>query len=1130
MSKSLNFNFKPNHYLLLIICWLILSSNSLQAQGWIQTYPELIINGDESSFLGLSDIQQTSDGGYISVGTQKELLDNDVVVMLKTDANGNTQWTTLHNQGAHCEIHAIKQTSDGYIYAGAKGSLPFVVKTDNTGTIEWEDLIDNSGVLFGTNGIFYDIGVTEEEYLVCGKTYTGDIAPPAHNEFVIKYNAQGNQIWSTSTSLSGSMNTNTFNEMIALPNGDFIGVGSSTVFDFSATFDNTSAIVARISTDGEEVWTSVLSAEEPSSNLNGKAITLLSDGNIAIVGNYSTNLTIQDSYPRILKLNSADGTIIWDTTYEIPAVATSITPGIDGTIVVATNTNIPGPTIEPFDRPIKLLYLSAYGVLEQTTSYQEGIYDANVNKIITTNDGHLALAGNISFHNFEDNPLNEFYPFPLIMKLESASSPYNNQLSGTIYQDGNGNCVQDASDEGIAGVLVKINPEQRYTLTDADGNYYFGVNDGEVYTIKAYLPENNFWLNTCSYGNEQVIDIDTDDYENVDFGRVIDTYCPLMEVNLGVPFLRRCMDNVYKVYYCNNGTEDAIGAYVEVAFDEVLGVSTSSIPGTLLGDNVYRYDVGDIATGDCGNFSITVIPDCDINLEATACAEAHIYPDETCREPDPNWDESSIEVAAVCEGDSIQFTIRNIGLGDMIGPSGYRIYEDDLLFVNTQFQLLSGGELDFKYPTNGTTVRLEADQCPGHPGFSLPRVSVELCGELPFSLGFITTAEDDDQNLFEDIECEQIIGSFDPNDKQATPTGIAEGNYISDSTLLEYKIRFQNTGNDTAFTVVVVDTISPALDVTTIHPGVSSHDYEFEYLGEQVVRWTFNNILLVDSNANEPESHGFLKFNIQQKANNPIGTIIENNAAIYFDYNPPIITNTVFHTVGIPEFGHPSVLVKAKVFLQEAYAGASLMRTDLRDADLLPLLQPYSRPPWNYHGPERFLRLDLMPADVVDWVLLEVRDANNVDLVLETKAALLLNNGDIVSAVSPSTTGVPFFNITAGESYHLVIRHRNHIDLLGTYSIAFPNSSTYNFSSPIIVEGGIAQLHNLGDGNYSMIAGDFTGDGVMTVTDFNLFLYESSTINAYSPADCNLDGHVTVNDFNYYKANVSKIGVSAIRY
>jgi hypothetical protein len=66
----------------------------------------------------------------------------------------------------------------------------------------------------------------------------------------------------------------------------------------------------------------------------------------------------------------------------------------------------------------------------------------------------------------------------------------------------------------------------------------------------------------------------------------------------------------------------------------------------------------------------------------------------------------------------------------------------------------------------------------------------------------------------------------------------------------------------------------------------------------QVIDFIFNNIQLPDSNVNEPASNGFVKFKIHQRANNPLGTVIENSAGIYFDFNEAIITNTTHHVLG----------------------------------------------------------------------------------------------------------------------------------------------------------------------------------------------------------------------------------------
>ncbi len=146
-------------------------------------------------------------------------------------------------------------------------------------------------------------------------------------------------------------------------------------------------------------------------------------------------------------------------------------------------------------------------------------------------------------------------------------------------------------------------------------------------------------------------------------------------------------------------------------------------------------------------------------------------------------------------------------------------------------------------------------------------------------------------------ECIINVGSYDPNDKTAFPTGMGDEHIIENETEIKYQIRFQNTGTDTAFGIVIVDTLSAQLDPFSFRAGAYSHDYRLEW-SEGALKFIFNPIVLPDSIVNEPASHGFVNFFIRPKADLPIGTIIENSAAIYFDSNEPVITNTWFHTVG----------------------------------------------------------------------------------------------------------------------------------------------------------------------------------------------------------------------------------------
>jgi uncharacterized repeat protein (TIGR01451 family) len=137
-----------------------------------------------------------------------------------------------------------------------------------------------------------------------------------------------------------------------------------------------------------------------------------------------------------------------------------------------------------------------------------------------------------------------------------------------------------------------------------------------------------------------------------------------------------------------------------------------------------------------------------------------------------------------------------------------------------------------------------------------------------------------------------VTGAYDPNDKLATTTAGVPGTYlIGSDDEIAYTIRFQNTGTDTAFFVVITDTLPATLDPATFRAGPASHTHSLTMQGNGVLRWTFPNILLPDSNVNEPRSHGWVRFYIKPHLPVLPGTDIENIANIYFDYNPPVITD-----------------------------------------------------------------------------------------------------------------------------------------------------------------------------------------------------------------------------------------------
>lgn len=175
-------------------------------------------------------------------------------------------------------------------------------------------------------------------------------------------------------------------------------------------------------------------------------------------------------------------------------------------------------------------------------------------------------------------------------------------------------------------------------------------------------------------------------------------------------------------------------------------------------------------------------------------------------------------------------------------------------------------------------------------------------------------------------QCASIItGSYDPNDKQVSPRGMGEdGSIYPLDSLLHYTIRFQNTGTDTAFTVIIRDTLDQEVfDLNSIRPIRSSHPVSIDIEQENILVFSFFDILLPDSTTSLLESAGYVEFDIKLKPDLPAGTPIENSAAIYFDFNEPIITNTTLNTI-TPTQNLPKASINFEVFPNPSQANANL--------------------------------------------------------------------------------------------------------------------------------------------------------------------------------------------------------------
>ena len=164
-------------------------------------------------------------------------------------------------------------------------------------------------------------------------------------------------------------------------------------------------------------------------------------------------------------------------------------------------------------------------------------------------------------------------------------------------------------------------------------------------------------------------------------------------------------------------------------------------------------------------------------------------------------------------------------------------------------------------------------------------------------LDFKTTLYNNGGDEMDEYEqSEQLRCSYDPNDKREYPNREGEENLTLMDEDLEYTIRFQNNGNDTAFLVKIIDPIDPNIDPTSIRVINSSHAVETCIENGNLI-FIFENINLVDSMTNYDGSQGFVSFRCNPKEDRLENTIVHNTADIIFDTNVPIVTNTTINTL-----------------------------------------------------------------------------------------------------------------------------------------------------------------------------------------------------------------------------------------
>jgi hypothetical protein len=908
----------------------------------------------------LNSVCQTPDGGILLGGLSSSAISGDKTTnskggsdywIIKTDKNGNKLWEKGFGGTGDDKLRTIVIMPNGnFLLAGSSNSTTSGDKSANTkgGYDYWLVLIDQNGnkiwdkTLGGSaQDILHSaILLNNGTFLLGGDSNSNQSSDKTQNSkggndfWLVNIDENGNKIWDKT--LGGSDDDN-LRGISAVPSNGYMLVGSSlSTSSGDKTESNkggTDYWIVRVDQNGNKIWDKTYGGNN---NDGAYSVLVTSDEEFLITGDsYSSQSGDKTTTSKggrdywIIKTDK-NGNKLWEKGFGTDAddnLRTSLKTSDGGFLLVGYSN---GSLSE--DKTVDGKGGYDYWVLKVNSSglklWNQAFGGPNDDYIIAAspmNDDYILGGYSLSGQsNDKSQPNKGGLDYWII-----SAMPPRNTITGNIFRDDNGNCIINTGEIGLSGITVVAEPGNYYAFTDSIGRYTINLPDTGTYSVRQLIGQDKGRIveQTCPANQSaQQVRLVTrgDTAKNINFGNRA-TLCSLLSVSVQSDRRRRCFQNNTVVNYRNDGFAAAAGTKVHLKLPSSVRLLTADKPYTLGKDSVYVFDIGTLAPGKGGSIQIIDSVICVNAVRGlTACTQVWMTPVNNCTVPKNTWDESDIALKGKCiENGRVRFVLANTGK-DMTDSSSFRIYLNAQLSLQKNFKLVAGDSLILRIPANGKTVRLEADQRPDHPRKTQSNITLEGCRATVnevISTGFVNQFPQDDREPEIASDCQMIRDSYDPNDKLVFPTGLTSEHYTPTKAELAYTIRFQNTGTDVAYTVVLVDTLSENLDPATLKLGAASHAYSFSVSGKgrPVLKWTFNKINLPDSSTNQAGSNGFVTFTIKAKTSIGPKTGIANFADIFFDYNDPVRTNTTYNVMyDIPPVVNQATALEAgKVLLNK---------------------------------------------------------------------------------------------------------------------------------------------------------------------------------------------------------------------
>jgi fimbrial isopeptide formation D2 family protein len=719
-------------------------------------------------------------------------------------------------------------------------------------------------------------------------------------QVIIKADTAGKVIWGTR---GGAYSNSAYTSVVATSGGEFVTTGFQSIYNYTASLYENKISVVKFSANGAGVWGKEFGGLRTSM---AQGITKTNDGGYAIAGYTNCNdTTVTDNHGTntydfwILKLN-ATGTLQWkrcfggsgdDKAYDIKQT----TDG--GYIVVGKNNSTNGNVTQSRgSEDAWIIKLDNVGNLV----WQKSLGGSNLDvfkSVIQTPDGGYIAVGN-TFSNDLDVSGNHGNWDVWVVKLDATGNVVWKKCMGGSNMETGANII---SSEDHAYLITGHTESNNGDVTGANGfadAWLIKIDDaGNIIWNK---PAGSSTLDEYGFGAAAVS-------ENQVY--LTSTGTSLSGGDPSDGFLSKLGNTSTikgTVYLDNNrnGVKDATEPFTNNVV--VQTVKSGYVRSTIPSNGSFRMDVDTgqyLTSATFYNPYYTVVPSVITSNFTSYFATDSI---SFAMQPMAGKRDVSVNLAAITParpGFNAQYKLfyKNDGTDTIATGTVQFVKSNKLTVLSTSpaYSSINGDTLRWNYSnlkpqdTANILINLKVAAPP----------TVNFGDRLNFVASILPVASDitpanDTARLIQ-----LVGGSYDPNDKKEAHGGVLTQQQVAGSEWLNYTIRFQNTGTDTAFTVIVRDTLSSKVDWNSLQMTSASHAYQLAIKEGNKLTWTFDNIKLVDSIRNEPASHGYISFKIKANSNLSAGDTVRNTASIYFDYNLPVQTNaenTVVESVVLP--------------------------------------------------------------------------------------------------------------------------------------------------------------------------------------------------------------------------------------